>query len=79
MSIDQTTPPFSGHDPISARDDVGAEHLLSVTDHPADMVTMFDDEMVRIMAPQAAIMLAVLLIEKAGKHFPAATREAWER
>jgi hypothetical protein len=43
------------------------------------MVTMFDDEMVRIMAPQAAIMLAVLLIEKAGKHFPAATREAWER
>ena len=44
----------------------------SVTDHPAGMVTMFDDEIVRTMAPRAAIELAVMLIEKAGKHFPAA-------
>jgi hypothetical protein len=81
MAIYQTTPPppFSGHDKISARDDVGAEHLLSVTDHPADMVTMFDDEIVRIMAPRAAIELAVILIEKAGKHFPIAGAQGWRQ
>jgi hypothetical protein len=79
MAIDQTTPPppFSSHDPILARDAVGADHLLSVTDHPADMVTIFDDEIVRIMAPRAAIELAVILIEKAGKHFSAAGSQGW--
>jgi hypothetical protein len=81
MAIYQTTPPppFSGHDPILARDAVGETHLLSVTDHPADMVTMFDDEIVRIMAPRAAIELAVILIEKAGKHFPAAGAQGWRQ
>jgi hypothetical protein len=70
-------PPFSGHGPILACDVVGQKHLLSVTDHPADMVTMFDDEIVRIMAPRAAIELAVMLIEKAGKHFPVAGPQGW--
>jgi hypothetical protein len=81
MAINQTTtpPPFSGHDPILARDDVGAEHLMSVTDHPAGMVTMFDDEIVRIMAPRAAIESAVMLIEKAGKHFSAGGSQGWRQ
>jgi hypothetical protein len=48
---------------ILSHDEEGREHHLVVTDHPHGLVSLFDDEMRRTMAPAAAIELAVRLIQ----------------
>jgi hypothetical protein len=48
------------HHPLTRRRGQGD---LVVTDHPHGLVSLFDDEMRRTMAPAAAIELAVRLIQ----------------
>lgn len=47
---------------ILSRDQDGTEHRLHVADHPAGLVSIADDQQVRILAPCDAIALAVALI-----------------
>ena len=57
---------------IPARDSDGAEHLLGVVDHPAGAITVYDAEIVRILAPAAAVELVLALLHALGKRVPAA-------
>jgi hypothetical protein len=43
--------------PIRARDQDGGEHYLVVVDHPAGLISLADDEMLRILSlPDAALL-----------------------
>jgi len=43
---------------------------IGVVDHPAGLVSLFDDEFRRTLAPSAADELAVRLIHDAAPHYP---------
>jgi hypothetical protein len=54
---------------ILSRDLDGNEHPLAVADHPAGLVSLFDEEMHRTLHPAAAIDLAICLIQSTRGHF----------
>lgn len=56
---------------ILSRDRDGTERRLGVVDHPAGLVTLYDDDMVRILHPAAAVELALALIHATKGHFRA--------
>ena len=61
--------PAGGNPPILSRDPDGTEHMLLVVDHPHGMVSLFDAEMRRTLAPAAAIELALALIHATRGHY----------
>jgi hypothetical protein len=44
-----------GNSAIVSRGQDGTEHLLSVADHPAGMVSIADDEVIRLLSPCATL------------------------
>ena len=58
------------HGNILSRDQDGNEHLLSVFDHPAGVVRIADDQMVRIMSPRAAVALVLELVHAMCAYLP---------
>jgi hypothetical protein len=59
---------------ILSRDLDGNEHLLSVADHPAGMISISDGEVVRVLSPSATAALVMELIHAMGSHLRGATR-----
>jgi hypothetical protein len=55
---------------ILSRDLDGNEHLLSVTDHPAGLISIFDGEVVRFLSPSATAVLVMELIHAMGSYLP---------
>jgi hypothetical protein len=51
---------------ILSRDVDGNEHALHVTDRPAGMISIADDEIIRILAPNAAVALVLELLQALG-------------
>jgi hypothetical protein len=47
---------------ILARDDNGDEHQLKVAEHPGALISLADDGVTRILAPDAAVELAHQLL-----------------
>jgi hypothetical protein len=47
---------------ILARDDNGDEHQLKVAEHPSALISLGDDGVTRILAPDAALELARQLL-----------------
>jgi hypothetical protein len=53
---------------ILSRDLDGNEHLLSVADHPAGMISISDGEVVRVLSPSATAALVMELIHAMGSY-----------
>jgi hypothetical protein len=51
---------------ILSRDLDGNEHLLSVADHPAGMISISDGDVVRVLSPSATAALVSELIHAMG-------------
>jgi hypothetical protein len=51
---------------ILSRDVDGNEHALHVDDRPAGMISIADDEIIRILAPNAAVALVLELLHALG-------------
>jgi hypothetical protein len=56
---------------IVSRDQDATEHLLHVADHPAGLISLTDDEMIRILTPAATVALIAALLDALGSHVPA--------
>jgi hypothetical protein len=55
---------------IPSRDPDGTEHLLRVVNHPAGLVSISDDTMVRTLTPIAAVTLVMHLIHVMESYLP---------
>ena len=55
---------------ILARDQDGTEHWLIVADHPAAMISISDDEMIRIMSTSGTVELVLALLHALGSYVP---------
>ncbi len=55
---------------ILARDRDGKEHLLIVVDHPAGLISISDEEIVRILTPAATVALILELVHRLGSYVP---------
>jgi hypothetical protein len=57
---------------ILSRDVDGNEHVLHVADRPPGMILITDDEIIRVMAPNAAVALVLELLHALGRPISAA-------
>jgi hypothetical protein len=62
---------------ILSRDLDGNEHLLSVADHPAEMISISDGEVVRVLSASAAAALVMELIHAMGSYLRVRPGPTW--
>jgi hypothetical protein len=62
--------PAPSQSAIPSRGPDGTEHLLAVAEHPAGMISISDDEILRILSPSATAALVLELIHAMGSSLP---------